>query len=221
MPGDLLEHLAGEVNGAAGAGRSEIELAGILLGEGDELRHRLDRQRGMNFHHHRQIGDQRQHPEIPHRIVGQFLVEHRVEHDDRRRRDEQRVAVGLGAGHRLGADRALRAGLVLDDDGLLQVPAEIFADQAAEHIGGTARGIGNHELDRARRIFRCIAFGAAANATTRERQPVKADFTRQKFMSFPHQALESRNSISPATICQPASPLRRTPRRQKSTAASP
>ncbi len=152
-PGHLLEHLAGEMNGAAGAGRSEIELAGILFGVGDELRHRVGRHRRVHFHHHRQIGDQRQHPEVFHRIVRQLLVEHRIEHEDRRRRDEQRVTVGLGAGHGFGGDGALRTGLVLDDDRLLQVPAEILADQPAEDIGRTARGIGNDELDRTRRII--------------------------------------------------------------------
>ena len=207
------------MNGAAGAGRSEIDLARVRLGVGDELRHRLGRHRGVNFHHHRQIGHQRQHPEILHRIVGQLLVEHRIEHDDGSRRDEQRVAVGLGTGHDLGADRALRAGLVLDDDRLLQVAAEKFADQPSQHIGRAARGIGNDKLDRARRIVSRAGVERRGKAAAVKRQPARADLARE-FMPFPRDPLELADSISPATICQPASRLRRRPRRQKSTAAS-
>ena len=127
--GHLLEHLAGQMRGAAGAGRSEIELARILLGVSHELRDRLRRHGRVNFHQDRQIGDHRQHPEILHRIVWQLLVELRVEHEDRGRGEEQRVAVGLGARHHFSADRALRAGLVLDHDRLLEIAGKIIADQ--------------------------------------------------------------------------------------------
>jgi hypothetical protein len=46
----------------------------------------------------------------------------------------------------------LRTGLVLDDHSLLQIAAEIFADQPAEHVGRAARGIGNDKFYRAGRI---------------------------------------------------------------------
>ena len=168
--GHLLEHLAGQMNGAAGAGRSEIEFSRVLLGVGHELRHRLGGHGGMHLHDDGQVRDQRQQAEIPDRIIGQLFVEQRVEHEDRSRREEQRVAIGLRARRRLGADRALRAGLVLDHDGLLQVTAEIFADHAAEHVGRTARGIGHDQLDRARRIFRRVGVRRGPDETAGQRR---------------------------------------------------
>ena len=152
--GHLLEHLAGQMNGAAGAGRSEIEFSRVLPGVGHELRDRLCGHGRMNLHHHRQIGDQRKQAEVPRGIIGQLLVQQRIEHEDRRRRKEQRVAVGRGTRRRFGADRTLRAGLVLDHHRLFQVAAEIVADHAAEHVGRAARGIGHDQLDRTYRIFR-------------------------------------------------------------------
>ena len=208
----------------------KLSLAGILFGVGDELRHRLGRHRRVNLHDHGQIGDQRQHPKIPHGIVRQFLVEHRIEHDDRRRRDKQRVAVGLGTGHRFGADGALRTGLVLDEHRLLQIPAEKFGHQSAQNIGRTARGIGNDKFDRTRRITPRRA--AWTRADDRAAKPMTRQILRALSLHFPRflvgqtlpewgaAAAQHGRAISQATICQPASRFRRRPRRQKSTAAS-
>ena len=124
----------------------------------------------MDLHHHRQIGDQRKQAEVPRGIVGQLLVEQRIEHEDRRRREEQRVAVGLGTRRGFGADRALRTGLVLDHHRLFQVAAEIFADHAAEHVGRAARGIGHDQLDRTYRIFRRMGWRRGTDESADQRR---------------------------------------------------
>ena len=162
----------------------KLSFPGILLGVGHELRDRLGRHGGMNLHHDRQIGDQRQQAEILHGVVGQLLVEQRIEHEDRRRREEQRVAVGLGARRGFGADRALRAGLVLDHDGLLQVAAEIFADHAAEHVGRAARGIGHDQLDRTHRIFRRMGVAARPRQGCRPAPIISASSFRFPEVSY-------------------------------------
>ena len=168
--GHLLEHLAGQMRRAAGAGRSEIEFSGVLLGVGHELCDRLGGDGGMHLHQHRQVGDDGEHPEILHRIIGQLLVELLVQHYDRGRSEEQRVAVGLGARRHFGADRALRAGLILDHDGLLEIAGQVIADHAAEHVGRTACGVGHHQLDRARRIVRRLALRCDDNEAARQAQ---------------------------------------------------
>jgi hypothetical protein len=62
-----------------------------------------------------------------------------------------RVAVGRRRGHRLRADHAAGAGLVLDDDRLIELLGELLAHDPSDHVAGASRRIGNDELDRARR----------------------------------------------------------------------
>ena len=152
---------------ATGAGRTKIELAGILFGIGDELGERLRGDRRMNNDDDRQIGDNREHAQFTVGIVGELLVEHRIHHDDRARREKQGVTVRLAMGDGFGADRALRAGLVLDEHRLLQVAREIFGDQPGLHVGWAARGVGHNDLDRPRRI---VGRTGDANCAPRKRQ---------------------------------------------------
>ena len=52
--------------------------------------------------------------------------------------DQQRVAVGLGVGGELRADRAGRAGLGLDHHRLLDDRLEHRRERTADHVGGAA-----------------------------------------------------------------------------------
>src|SRR5262249_42527447 len=70
---------------------------------------RVDEQDARNRGDHRYRDESR-------RVVRELLVKARVDHQRGGRRGEQRVAVGLGAPHGLGADRAARTDAVLDDD---------------------------------------------------------------------------------------------------------
>ena len=47
-------------------------------------------------------------------------------------------------------------GLVLDHNGLLQIPAEIVTDHTRLNVGWAARGVGDDQPDRAARLFRRV-----------------------------------------------------------------
>ena len=53
--------------------------------------------------------------------------------------DEQRIAVGLGAGDELRADLAGGAGLGLDHEGCLRIGSSIRCERARHQLGGAAR----------------------------------------------------------------------------------
>ena len=71
---------------------------------------------------------------------------------ERRRRDEDGVAVGLGFRHVVGGEQALRAGLVLDDDRLARQARQLVAVVAHDDVGARARREIAHRADVARRI---------------------------------------------------------------------
>ena len=54
----------------------------------------------------------------------------------------QRVAVGIGEGGFLGADRIAGAGTVVDDDALAERLAEAIGDDPRDDIDRAARGVG-------------------------------------------------------------------------------
>src|SRR5262245_40310451 len=62
--------------------------------------------------------------------------------------DQQRVAVGLGAHHREGADIGIGAGTVDDDERLTEAFRKAVADKACKELGPAAGGERHHHLDR-------------------------------------------------------------------------
>ncbi len=150
--GHDLEHLAGQVLGAAVAGRREGQGAGRLLGQGDQLPDRFRRHRRMHDQH---VGDRPHHRhrrEVPHRVVGQRRVDRRGGRVCRRAAHHDRVAVRGRAGHLADAERSGRAGPVLDDHRLAQRRAQAARDQAAEGVVAAAWRPRADQLDRLRRI---------------------------------------------------------------------
>jgi hypothetical protein len=51
---------------------------------------------------------------------------------------------------RLGRDHAVGSRLVLDDDGYLEVLAELLADDPGQGVGLPSRGIAHQDRDRSR-----------------------------------------------------------------------
>ena len=144
-----LEQFHREVVGRAVAGRGVTDVAGLRLRERDQLFKRLRREFRIDHHHHRNGAEQRHRREVLDRIEGQLGVERRRDRD-RAWRQQQRVAVGRGLRHRIGAEIAAGAGLVLHHHRLAEALAEFSADKARERVGGAAGGERNHEGDRAR-----------------------------------------------------------------------
>ena len=114
MPAALLEHLAGQVPGAAEGPGAEIELAGTLLRVGHQLRHARDRQARCDRKRRSVIADERDGREIAKRIVRQSGKQMRIRRYRQRARIEQGVTIWYGPGHGLRADDGRCAGAVLD-----------------------------------------------------------------------------------------------------------
>jgi hypothetical protein len=117
-PGGLLKHFVGNVGGAVVAGRAERDLAGSLLGVGDQVRQRIVG-RCAQHREHARIG---QHPrdrdeliKLVQRPAVEQAIRFRQDHD-RGERHQQRVAVGLRPRRRRIADRATGALPIVDHD---------------------------------------------------------------------------------------------------------
>src|SRR6266700_3979373 len=87
-------------------------------------------------------------PEVLERIVLELAFQEDRIHQQRERREQQRVAVGRGSRHGLGGDDGVRAGLVLDDEGLAERSGHVLRDDARDHVGGPGRRETDDELYR-------------------------------------------------------------------------
>jgi hypothetical protein len=74
-------------------------------------------------------GDLADRREIAQGIVRQLLVDDPVHGEHARRAVQQRIAVGLGARHRLGADDPVRARAIVDDDLLAPIRGQLLRQQ--------------------------------------------------------------------------------------------
>ena len=102
----------------------------------------LGRNRGVDRQdkrHAQEVGDRR---EILRRIERHLLVQARIDHDRRARRDQQRVAVGRGLGDHGRADVAAGAAAVVDDERLLHRFGEPLAIGRAAMSEGPPGGHG-------------------------------------------------------------------------------
>ena len=136
--GHLLEQFAGQVDRRAAARRAERDLAGIGLGIRHQLLDGLERLRRIGHQQVRHQRHARERGEILDRIEPQFRVQALVDGVGADRAHEDRVAIGRGARHELGADIAAGAGAVVDDDRLAKVLADELPQHARQDVGGAA-----------------------------------------------------------------------------------
>ena len=94
-------------------------LAGLCLGERDQLLRVVRGQARARDDHVRIVDEQPDRREILHGIVRRLGLQAGRQREVGRR-EQQRVAIGCGLLHRLRADEARRAGLVLDHDRLAE-----------------------------------------------------------------------------------------------------
>ena len=78
----------------------------------------------------------------------------------------KRVAVGHGGRGELRADHAVRAGLVIDHEGLSEQGANMLAKVARQDVDAAAGGMGHDHADRPRRVG-VLRERAAAEGDTR------------------------------------------------------
>ena len=106
------------------------------------------------------------------RVVGQRLVGGRRDGNLGDRRDQQGVAVRVGAGDGQGSKGATGAGAVLDHDRLVEELGHALAEQPGNEIGATAGRIGDDELDRlGRPVLRLGRAGRAGEHGCRQCRP--------------------------------------------------
>ena len=105
--------------------------------------------------------DQADRREILARVVADVGIERRIDRE-RARRDQKRVAVGLGLRHLARRDGAAGAAAVLDHDGLAEARAHPLGDDARDHVVAAAGRVGHDQRDRVGRIVggRMTAAGA-------------------------------------------------------------
>jgi hypothetical protein len=146
-----LEQLTRHVDAGADAARSEIELARIGLGVGDELGNGGGRERRVHHRDVRHAGHAGDRRDVANEIEGELVVEGVV---DRVRRNhlEQRVTVRRRLHHGLGADIAAGARPVLDDHLLTEPLGEPLRHQTGQDVRPAAGGEADDDADRLRRI---------------------------------------------------------------------
>jgi len=150
--GHRLEHLSQEVGLGPKARRWIVDLAWIALGIGDEFRHRLHWQLRVDHQHDGTAGDHRHRGKALDRVVVEIFVDRGPDGERPWCGEEQRVAVGLRACGRLGADRsASPARPILDHDRLPERRSNAVRDQPGRDID-PARRERHDDLDRPVRI---------------------------------------------------------------------
>ena len=137
---------------AAGAGRAEIDLAGLRLGERHQLLDVRHRHVGRGDEQLRHLGDQRDQGEVFERIVEDLVLQAVADGDRAGAGDRDGVAVGLGLRDEIGAERAAGAGPVVDDHELAEEVLHLLPDHPADDVVRPAGRERHHEADRLCRI---------------------------------------------------------------------
>ena len=134
----------------AGARRGKRERSGLRFSERDELVDRADPERRRNGQHPVIAHDASDRREIAEGIERRAAGHHEAVHDAvaAAAADDQGVAVGRRPGHRLGRDRAARAGAVLDDDRLTEVVRHPLRNRAADEVRRAAGREADDDLHR-------------------------------------------------------------------------
>jgi hypothetical protein len=118
---------------------------GFAFAAANEVGQRAHRRVRAHREHHRLRGHFGDGREVFQGIEGHLRVEPRVDGEVRRLPHAQRVAVGRGLGHRVQADVAGGAGLVVDDDRPVVQHREPLGNEARGGIGAAARREGHHQ----------------------------------------------------------------------------
>ena len=163
----LAEQHADEVRHRARCRRAEVGLVGLALHQA--------RNSGMFLHavrHGRADAEaeiegagQRHGGDVDEGVVGELLVDVRIDHQHRGRRLQDHAAVGRRTLHRLDRDLAARARLVLDHArSWRRCRRQVLGDAAAERVGRAARREAGDDLDGVERLAALRAGAAGRQA---------------------------------------------------------
>ena len=151
QPGHGVQQFAGKMRDAAAAGRSEVHLAGAGFCQSDQFLEIFCRNARVNHEAHRRGVDQRDRLEVFCGVVRKF-GQHAGNDRERRRCDQQHVAVGRRFGNDVGTDHGIAAGAVIDDDLLAPDFTELGRENAGDDVGAAAGGKGHDQAYRFARI---------------------------------------------------------------------
>ena len=135
----------------ADAGRCVVQLAGLGLGGGDQIGGGLVALGGAATSTLGEMPTALTAVKSFERVVGQRLVRH-IGGAERRRMEQDGVAVRRGARRLADADGAAGAGLAFDHDRPGRAAAELFEHDARGDVVGVAGGERNDRRDIARRL---------------------------------------------------------------------
>ncbi|MCY1370546.1 hypothetical protein D9M69_576430 [compost metagenome] len=148
--GGAVQPLGHHVHGRACAGAG-IGYGLAALGRRHHRGHGLHACVGVSHQHQRLRGGLDDRLEaVQHVVAGRRgELEHEWRRGERVWREQQRVAIGLGAADKGVAHRATGTRLVFNDHCLLQALREFVGKHARHGVGVTTRGVTHHHADRA------------------------------------------------------------------------
>ena len=147
----------------------------------------MRRRRHRHRHHVGVVADQADRREIGHRIERQGR-EQKLVHRERHRLQQHGVAVRVGLGDRVGADRGRAAALVLDHHLLAPDRRQLGGDDARDGVGAAAGRKRHDEADEARRI----GCACAARARRKRRRQRGCGRKRDEAPAVEHRVLPGR-----------------------------
>ena len=203
-----LEQFGGEM-ARPSRGRSvpNVRAPGLALASADQLPETCCRQILPHHQHVRHDGDAGDRRKILHRVVRTVLDQALIDGMGLAGAEDQRVAVGLGTRHRVGADDARSAGAVLDHDRLPQLGCRLLRDQARHDVDRPAGRVGHDDGDgAARKTLRASGQGEAKHGKPGERGAAGQHRLALLFTSGP-----DAKSRPPGRAPQAVRPARRRP----------
>ena len=158
-----LEQFSGKMCGKAVAGRREVKLSGISLGERNELAERMRRHVDI---HHQDIGlraDQADRRKILLRIEADLAVEASIGGEDGVVAQQQRVTVRRGMSHHFAGDIAAGTRTIIDDKRLPEQAAEFVGQNTGKDVARAAGRKTDDERNGPGRVIGCHTDGHRAN----------------------------------------------------------
>lgn len=143
------EPLGGDLVDGAVTRRAEGDLVRLGLRLLDHVLHGVEAAVRMREQDERGDRNARDGDQVFRRII-RGRRHQRRDGDEVARGDEDRVAVGRRLHDRIDAERAARAGAVLDHGGLAEHVSELLGDETCCDVGHAARGEWDDDLDGAR-----------------------------------------------------------------------
>ena len=181
--GHALEHFAGDVLRRADAGAGDRQLAGLRLGERDQLGIGLRRHVVVDREDARHDQEPRDRGEIAHHVVGLVRQQRRIDGQRAVGAPVERRAVRRGFRHAVAADAAARAGHVLDRDRHVPGFGELLREQPRRDVGRAAGGEADDEADRLVGICCLRERGRRTQNDRRSGQPQPAAASHARIMS--------------------------------------